>query len=1432
MSKRERMREGRRQGDPTFPSLQSQKPPITRPSAPPPPPPTLSSGGHSQGREVNGQGQGHGQGKGHKGRHRKNRGKGLKVTFNLDVQKVEIEEPPTVNTKEEVVECWEDLSEPDTNNSNNTHQPPRPVITQVDDVIDKDLDDLLLMSEALAGPGDGASGLQIQPILSDHDLPNTSVPVPQYQADLENNVPGESLSRYEDDPLIQHPQNQDFLPDNSLKEKISINQEENPVIEDRQAFVQEVVNVKEDDPSSSKEESVSFEAGVSVVDVSDTFPQDSIFFTREEIGSKVPQPSKGVMAVDSSHDEFVHNIERDELHDDTIPVLQSDILLSIKNESEDQLSKCNQYVKEDKVRFSITRKSELEAIQEISEDAMASSGMLLTEVAEDLNVKCQNDEDDDDEWETEPSGGTSEDSGTGLVEPPKEEEVWLTGDILGKPSTQPHQQEFDESDDLLIKGDIEAVLMALMEDQEKVSPTPPSLIPNRSTERREQTTILHQEDDSPPPLVTYPKERSPSEGNDSPPLLVTFPREWSPQVTIGHESRDRKSGSLCGSETESEGELVPCEDKCVGTADSTSDSDDETQDLTISESATVSDVMEAPGIVGEGDDTTEESLGKVEANSSEITTSLEVQVVRQGDLTPSPDIPIEGKCIGNSESAKEKEKLNDKKSNKKKGKKNKKDNKTEQIMTPPLVPGRPKLVRGKAWKVKTEKFRYEHGNPLYLSFGSELCESEMVEATSNLLTETYTEASLLTPTRCPSGTTVFTETPCTACSSISGEFNESESLHDDCICGEECVSDAGVVALVTAVKPCDGTHLPHPRPASVFTACLPDTDTLHSADTISTFMSGPFTVTGDHPTIDLTSPTVYLTSPTDDDITPTDDLPPPTTYLPTGLTDHNISTNTTSNPTTTTNDPITVSHEASTISTIRDPVIPNPDENTPTDIHYANYGSMAATHDLDHTSENQTTITRIIPPPVTIEVTLANDTQESEPDDFYIVKSQTVEAPLQVLTEYVVDSEDSSSLSQPEDVDEEHTSQDYDHDPEESVPKNIASSDGTNITDADLSTYSDATSSSCRDTITDSFDYEQSFPSLVGTQKLNLVYSYDTGSDSELAAGGSRTSKGSELASSGVMRVNVGKMSDDNIDYGEDFTVPYGVGDIVYEGPCLCGNEEIDRYKERETGTKQVGMGSDDQLCVPPLFGGLAVSEAKADSEISMVYGQEEAETPGIMDNNLEDSTSECDGSSKDIRSRINEIVGLRLQRERGYPGNNVRDVAGLLGPREHHLGRDESPLPGSSPASSSGVQGSDEMSLSRSRSRSPSCEEFTTPDSSTATMASGIPEETDPLTVTPDKYEREALESLRALRFEGSVESTPEKTSQVDCSFRTFRDMYQINPIYLTDSEDQNESDTEVLVSTGLSQDPDRPITVSISHHLMTTVPSGGECMCEGEYM
>ena len=849
-------------------------------------------------------------------------------------------------------------------------------------------------------------------------------------------------------------------------------------------------------------------------------------------------------------------------------------------------------------------------------------------------------EDDDDEWETETDSQETS------------ENTWEAAETIDKASAgqRPTGDGGEDSDSLIPNDDIEAVLLALIEDQEKVVPPPPHV---SQTQAQEEDHMLAS------------AANLGEEGKDS-------ERETSPQVTIGFECRDRKSTSVYASETESEGELVPCEDKCVGTADLS----DEDLDLSSRDN-----VPHEEGVSQNTVNECQEWDLSLDTSKQYTLAAPELQVGGSSPSPEIPEIPEEGKCMGNSESGKEKDKINGKKIGKKKGKKNKREAKVESVVVPADVIERPKLVRGRAWKGKQDKISVQRAALLNLSFGKEFCESEAVEGTSNLLTETYTETTLLTPTRCPLGATVFTETPCTACSSVSGEFSEPDNLHDEWKCGDQQLENSGLVALVAEVKTCEEAPKPAPGPVSTLS-------------------------------------------------------PPTVTVQVTGASDEE---------------------------------------------DYLTYDVSSPTEDTN---------------------------------EFFIVKTQTVASPSQVLTEYVEDTESEDDVKlQDEKIDckTELSSQLFAATTCTSAHTNENSPNMT--VQNENSIYIDADDSGCTDALNEPFDYKQSFPQVLGTQQLNLMYTYDSGSDSDSESGqGSIEGGGQTPDSKGSnMKTNVEEFGDG------DRTYTSGWGEIIYEGPCLCADIEDTRERQNPlAGLGNVsgagGSGAEEQLCVPAVrVSDFADIVAGDDNE-----AREEATgselPPDIMGSNQEDQGSEDVANAKDIRLRINQIVGARLLRDRGHVvGPDVIQDSETR--EEQPGGHEDSPLPGSSPASSSGVQGSDEMSLSRSRSRSPSREESLSPACTTSSVPESPVEPRPGHLLQQDRYEREALESLRALRFEGNIESTPEKTVPLDCSFRTFKDMYQINPIYLTDSDDHdelNESDTVVPVSTTLDYDPERSITVT----------------------
>ncbi|XP_066939729.1 uro-adherence factor A isoform X2 [Macrobrachium rosenbergii] len=799
--------------------------------------------------------------------------------------------------------------------------------------------------------------------------------------------------------------------------------------------------------------------------------------------------------------------------------------------------------------------------------------------------------------------------------------------------------------------------------------------------------------ESPPFIGPLEKPDQPEEPHVNNESVVAENKPGSPCVSVGFECHEAKIKNIHGSETESEGELVIGEDKCVGTADG---SDNEPVDLSLSERTSskgendMSESRDSLSLKSEDesqsergnfapDTETQESCGNLKAENLEVSPQCRI------GTSPSPEIIVEAP-LGNSESSKEKEKIVEKKNGKKKGKKNKRDGKLEASKTELLHPERPRLVRGKSWKEKREKFKSQHGDALPLSFGKELCESELVEATSNLLTETYTEASLQTASKCSTETTIVTETPCTACSSVTVEFNESESLCKGCLCREK-KRPADAMAQVTEMRPCSENMFQNP------------------------------VVT------ELSNKTSYVVFENEQGV---------------------------------------------------------PDK-------------------------------QILP----------------EQDDFYVVKSCEVAVPSEVHTEYVPDSESSEeangkngksavnssgkdegavvgcSSNNPGD-----SSYNSGNEPELFVDSSNSSSDDQNPV------YFDAKDSSCTDKVGGSYDYVENFPGVIGTQNINYIYSYDDAEYQRQTDRPKLTVKPltSSLGTSCVVVVNMGKDNDDDSD------TPLTSGEIIYEGPCMCGPSDKGRNVSRGNITEEQTC-EEGTLYVPPLFGSDQDASTGYEGK-TMGVEAHDFETNETMGSNPEDSaTGAVDGDSKDIRSRIKEIVGPRLHQKRGR--HTVRRHGGARsdasfndsnGGTDENLDtdagirRDESPIPGSSPASSSGVQGSDEMSPSRSCSRSPSREDSASPPTTIDNMSD----------LAYETYQVQTASSIKTKDdvAKGSVESSPAKTdNQVDYSFKTFRDMYQINPSYMTDSDDHddlNESDTITQGSPGLSYDPDRSITVS----------------------
>ncbi|KAK8744579.1 hypothetical protein OTU49_000880 [Cherax quadricarinatus] len=899
--------------------------------------------------------------------------------------------------------------------------------------------------------------------------------------------------------------------------------------------------------------------------------------------------------------------------------------------------------------------------------------------------ECCEVKDDDNKWETKLSGSSSEIVSGKPCEflggQSLEVEGWQnveTGDHIVEELSSFNNDYGDDSDNVITKEDIQAVFLALMEDQEKESFPIDSHV---STNVDNEKDIFEGRIKSPAEISFI------SEENQLPPAL-RFEREQSPQVSIGYECHDRKSAATYGSETESEGELVPCEDKCVGTSDHTVVSDEEPLDLIVN----VKPLQGEENVSKSADECQDKDVrlldGQHQCSTSE-TSGLDISNDKLGDLSPSSEIPEDRICPGNSESSKEKDKISGKKAGKKKGKKNKKEAKTEPVVKPTHIKERPKLVRGKSWKEKTEKFKAQHGSPLNLSCSNELGDSDTVEEPSNLLADTHTEGNLVTS---KSSTSVI-ETLCIDYFPITGKITDSESLDSEC-------GDSQIGIKTTLEQ-------------------MPEIGTSGKAV--------------------CHSPTVI-------------DVLPGVTIEVTG---------------------------------------PSEDKSGDT----------------------------------------SSGTSSTENDDFYIVKACTVAMPSEVLTEYVVDSESSeeTSLSETdEDVSKENmysetVSEKHDEhslstimvEQNDFISNKESSLAGISETKDPL--YVDAEPSLC----TDRFDYVQSFPDVVGTQTLNLVYSYDT--DSEFDSQ-------SELKSANVKEGSPRSLGDPSLEASglemvanvcENAKSLPQSGEIVYEVPCMCGPDEATRAFGMATNIydndldKMSIENKNEQFCVPPLLSdnskGVLLDDCTKTGVETQDNEHRESEVKDSMTSNSEGTSGEGEGHSQDIRSRINEIVGPRLQRERGlHASANTREDAGGGLADDYHGGREDSPLPGSSPASSSGVQGSDELSLSRSRSQSPPREESASPTFSVPDL---VYESYQVQELLPEKMQRDATDSLRTLRYEGSVESTPEKMNQVDYSFRTFRDMYQINPVYLTDSDehdDQNESDTVVPGSVSLSYDPERSITVT----------------------
>ncbi|XP_063606114.1 uncharacterized protein LOC134781044 [Penaeus indicus] len=1108
-------------------------------------------------------------------------------------------------------------------------------------------------------------------------------------------------------------------------------------------------------------------------------------------------------------------------------------------------------------------------------------------------------DDDDDEWETEPSGGSSENGNSDKVlnvecrkEAPdkvsegddernsqreeKEEQPGMREEeedrtLVDQPSIEEDNSEKD--DDLITKEDIDVVFMALEE-----SPVKGETVPLATPE------IL-----SPIGMDASPPQKTQSRvfvgPLPRPEHTYAWDRPGSPQVSIGYECQERKAASVCSSETESDGELVPCEDKCIGTADFLVESDSEPLDLSSSSNDRTSsvcdtlssqgqDAVEVRGVGKKASLAPDDDVHTKDANSEKDT--LAVSDVQPDSSSPSSDGQEEANCVGKSESGKESQ-INGKKNGKKKGKKNKREVIAEPAPVPEHILGRPKLVRGRSWKEKRERFMKEYQDPLSLSFGKELCESEIVEDTSNLLTETCTEDSLealpksssetalvMLPSRTdPLATAVNESSPSIAADVCAPNLPEVNIEDEALWISRNIVPPPPKVAIeVTAAR----------GPFPVFSTSETESDGELVPCEDKCIGTADFLVESDSEPLDLSSSSNDRTSSVCDTLSsqgqdavevrgvgkkaslaPDDDVhtkdansekdtlavsdvqPDSSSPSSDGQEEANcVGKSESGKEKTCTEDSLEALPKSSSETALvmlpsrTDPLATAVNESSPSiaaDVCAPNLPEVNIEDEALWISRN------IVPPPpkVAIEVTAASDEDESdfhsvhEKEDFYVVKAKETAKPLEAKTEYVGDSESSDEGPQ------------RPHDqkaPEEtsacevwasSTPLIGISLDGSQlvkekshdmsespIDSSDNSAYTDAKDSSCAESLPHSYDYVRSFPEVIGTQSLNLVYSYDTDSDfNSKPDQWSSRSKDTSLVVNGRGKNELEKAGPD---------VP--AGEIVYEGPCSCRPGEsrvgplLPSYLAPTVGVGMSVGSQDSPLSVPSLFES-DHDDVFSDDAMKLVVDSlvnEDSET-------LQDSAGDNDANGSDIRSRIKEIVGPRLQRERGRPTARGGRDEGDQGGDEHLLtsgesprgGREESPLPGSSPASSSGVQGSDEMSLSRSRSRSPASKELASASVIPAPYPPDMIFEGCPLQpeLTPDKMD--PAESLRALRFESGLDSSPEKPQQVDCSFRTFRDMYQINPVYLTDSDDpEDPTESETIVQGPGGCDLDRSITVN----------------------
>ncbi|CAL4067721.1 unnamed protein product [Meganyctiphanes norvegica] len=308
------------------------------------------------------------------------------------------------------------------------------------------------------------------------------------------------------------------------------------------------------------------------------------------------------------------------------------------------------------------------------------------------------------------------------------------------------------------------------------------------------------------------------------------------------------------------------------------------------------------------------------------------------------------------------------------------------------------------------------------------------------------------------------------------------------------------------------------------------------------------------------------------------------------------------------------------------------------------------------------------------------------------------------------------------------------------------------------------------------YDYKESFPKVIGTDKLEVDYDHDKFRTDFNA----RWSKNHDI---------LNESDEDIADEPEHFS-----GEIVYEGPCSCGDNQSwakltvkDATHVKDINVK--GMGVDN--------------ESHSDSFYHFDFKQGDVINKSGCDIVEGSEQNIITDDSKDIHSRIRDIVGSRLHKEGASTSTPIKVQDKLsVG---YCAGYEDSPILGSSPASSSGVQGSDEMSPSHSRSQS--CSREVSPTSTTYNIPD-IAYETLNLklgTTTPELLDN-SPDGTEKVGYDFSTEKTSGDTGR----YGNLKNIYQINASYTTDSEDPddpNESD-----AIGFEPDPSATATSWVS--------------------